>query len=113
MAKNKNLTGIVYSTNAEYKYTTDGQSDRATLPPQQQNLKVWLDKKHRGGKIVTLITGFIGTVDDLENLAKLLKSRCGTGGSAKDSEIIIQGDFRDKIIEFLIASGYKAKKAGG
>ena len=113
MSKNKNVTGVVYSTNPDYKYTSAKSTEANTLPPQQQDLRVFLEKKHRGGKTASVIKGFIGKKDDLEDLGKLLKTKCGTGGSAKDGEIIIQGDLRDKIMDILLAKGYKAKKAGG
>lgn len=109
----KDRLGVVYSTNPEFSYDKDQEEKQETLQPQKQNLKVFLDKKQRKGKMVTLITGFIGTEEDLKSLAKMLKTKCGVGGSAKNGEIIIQGTFRDKVIDLLQAEGYKAKKAGG
>lgn len=115
MAKKwKNITGdVVYSTNPDFQFGTTESETPQTLPPQQQNLRVWLDRKQRKGKVVTLIEGFTGSDEDLNNLAKLLKTKCGVGGSAKDGEIIIQGDVREKVMAILAAEGYKAKKAGG
>ena len=108
----KQRLGMVFSTNPDFEYTTTEEQEAATLPPAQQNLRVWLDRKQRGGKTVTLVKGFVGSESDLTELGRMLKSRCGGGGSAKDGEIIIQGDHRDRVVELLIAAGYKCKKAG-
>ena len=105
----KQRLGMVYSTNPDFQYTTDEPEQAATLPPAQQNLRVWLDRKQRGGKQVTLVKGFVGSEEDLTELGRMLKSRCGVGGSAKDGEIIIQGDHRDRVVELLSAAGYKCK----
>ncbi len=110
MPKNKlNTGGLVYSTNPELNLEPEKEVV-ITLPVSQQNLRVQLDKKARGGKQVTLITGFVGSEIDLETLGKKLKTLCGVGGSAKDGEILVQGDFREKIIVFLQKEGYKTKK---
>ena len=113
MSKKDKPAGIVYSTNLDFNYQYNEDPEAVTLPPQQQNLRVMLDRKQRGGKQVTLVTGFVGSRDDLEELGRMLKSKCGVGGSAKDNEILIQGDFRSKIVELLTKAGYKAKLAGG
>lgn len=110
MGKNKNRVGVVFSTNPEFNYEYEDDGAVETLEPSKQKLTVRIDRHARGGKQVTLVTGFVGTDDDLAELGKKLKSRCGVGGSAKDGEIIIQGDFRDKVIELLQADGYRTVK---
>lgn len=97
----KDRLNVVYSTNPDFNYEVDDDEEQTTLPPSQQRLRVQLDRKNRGGKVVTLITGFVGTEDDLKELGKFLKSKCGVGGSAKDGEIIVQGDFKQKVLELL------------
>ncbi|MBQ3581271.1 MAG: translation initiation factor [Bacteroidales bacterium] len=110
MGKNKNRVGVVFSTNPEFNYEYEDDGAVETLEPSKQKLTVRIDRHARGGKQVTLVTGFVGTDDDLAELGKKLKSRCGVGGTAKDGEIIIQGDFRDKVIELLQADGYRTVK---
>ena len=101
--------GFVYSTDPEFKFEED-QSNAETLPPAQQKLRVRLDTKHRAGKAVTLVEGFMGKDEDLQELGKKLKSFCGTGGSAKDAEIIVQGDQREKVLQWLLKNGFKLAK---
>ena len=116
MAKNtknndwKDRLNVVYSTNPDFRYETETEEEAVTLPAGQQKLRVQLDRKNRGGKVVTLVTGFVGTDDDLKELGKQLKSKCGVGGSAKDGEIIVQGDFKEKVVELLRKTGYTQTK---
>jgi translation initiation factor 1 len=108
--KNKpDSRGFVYSTNPDFKYEEEHNSIE-TLAPSQQKLRIWLDTKQRAGKAVTLVKGFIGKQEDVEELGKKLKSYCGTGGSVKDDEIIIQGDQRDKVLQWLLKNDYKQTK---
>lgn len=109
----KKRDGVVYSTSDDFEFNQATADSSETLSPTQQNLKVLLDKKSRAGKQVTLVEGFIGSDEDLKELGKMLKTKCGVGGSAKDGEILIQGDHRDKVLQVLIQAGYKAKKSGG
>jgi len=102
----KERVGITYSTNPDYSYQYQDETEEATLPKEKQAIRISLDKRNRGGKTVTLITGFRGTNEDLTALGKLLKIKCGVGGTAKDGEIIVQGDFRQKIFEILIKEEY-------
>ncbi|MCB8999982.1 MAG: translation initiation factor [Bacteroidales bacterium] len=105
----KDRLGIVYSTNQEFSYEKGSGEEEETLPPEKQSLKIQLSTKHRKGKSVTLITGFVGKEEDLKSLEKEIKTKCATGGSVKDGEIIIQGDLREKISGFLKSKNYKVK----
>lgn len=108
--KNKaDNNGFVYSTDPDFKFD-ESTEQASTLPPAQQKLRIRLDTKQRGGKAVTLVEGFTGNEDDLQDLGKKLKAFCGTGGSAKDGEIIVQGDQRDKVLQWLQKQGYKLAK---
>ena len=106
----KDRLNVVYSTNPDFNYDMDDDQEQVTLDKNKQNLRVSLDRKNRGGKVVTLITGFVGTEYDQKELGKMLKSKCGVGGSAKDGEIIVQGDFKQKVIDLLIKEGYTKTK---
>jgi translation initiation factor 1 len=106
----KKRLGVVFSTNPDFTYEEEAQAEPATIEPQKQNLIVSIDRKGRGGKQVTLVTGFIGTSEDLAELGRALKVKCGVGGSAKDGEITIQGDFRDRVVALLKEMGYRAKR---
>ena len=103
---------MVFSTNPDYNYETSNEAEQETLAPAKQNLKIWLDRL-KGGRVATVVRGFVGSDDDLSALGKELKKSCGVGGTAKDGEIIIQGDHRDRVLELLTKAGYRCKKAGG
>ncbi len=106
----KKRLGVVYSTNPDFKYQTEEVTEETTLPPSRQRLIVKIDRRQRAGKQVTLVEGFVGSSEDLSALAKTLKTKCGVGGTAKDGEITIQGDLRDKVTELLTSMGYNAKR---
>lgn len=106
----KSRLGVVFSTNPDFQYDTVQEDEPETLEPSKQKLLVKIDRKGRAGKQVTLVTGFVGREDDLKELGKMLKTRCGVGGSVKDGEIVIQGDFRDRVTELLKDTGYNAKR---
>ena len=106
----KSRLGVVYSTNPDFQYETPAEPEYETLPPAKQRLIVSIDRRNRGGKQVTLVTGFVGTADALKELGKTLKTKCGVGGTAKDGEITIQGDLRDKVVALLKEMGYNAKR---
>ncbi|MCM1168305.1 MAG: translation initiation factor [Bacteroides sp.] len=109
----KTPIGVVYSTDPNFQYRYEETEEAETLEPARQDLRVMRDSKRRAGKTVTLVTGFVGTTGDLEKLGKTLKTRCGIGGTAKDGEIVLQGDVRDKVCEILTKEGYRFKRAGG
>ena len=107
----KQRLGVVFSTNPDFQYQSEEQETVQTLPPDRQKLRVGIDRRARAGKQVTLVSGFVGTQEDLEALGRTLKTKCGVGGSAKDGEILIQGDHRDRIVALLTEMGYPAKRA--
>ena len=111
--KKKERVNVVYSTNPDFSYSYDQEEELETLPKNQQKLYVSLDRKQRGGKEVTLVEGFVGKEDDLKELGKFLKSKCGVGGAVKDNEILIQGNVRDKVLNLLQKEGYTVKRKGG
>jgi translation initiation factor 1 len=113
MAKSNRNSEIVFSTNRDFKPEDPENEGEEQVNPSDQVLKIWLEKNGRGGKIASIVKGFRGSAEELEKLGKLLKSKCGVGGTVKDGEILIQGDHRDKMLKILIAEGYVAKKAGG
>jgi len=111
--KNKQRLNVVYSTNPNFRYELESEIEPETLEPKYQKLYILLDKKQRAGKAVTLIEGFVGSENDLKELGKFLKGKCGVGGTVKDGEILIQGDFREKLYEILLYEGYQIKRKGG
>ena len=113
--KAKNKGGIVYSTNPDFEYQNEAFGDllKETLPPEKQDLRILLEKKGRGGKQVTVVSNFSGKDADLEKLGKILKTKCGVGGSVKDGEVLLQGDVRDKVVALLLKEGYKKTKKSG
>lgn len=106
----KERLNIVYSTNPNFQYSTDEMEENETIPKQQQKLRVSIEKNHRGGKTVTLVKNFTGTAEEMKELGKILKTKCGVGGSVKDGEIIVQGDFKEKVIDILKKEGYTQTK---
>lgn len=108
----KERLGVVFSTNPDFQYETSEEADVETLAPAKQNLRVWLDRL-KGGRVATVVRGFVGSDDDLTALGKELKKSCGVGGTTKDGEIIIQGDHRDRVVDLLTKAGYRCKRAGG
>ena len=110
--KNKNVSGVIYSTNKDYSYIHEDLNQEERIPSNQQDLRILLDRK-KGGKVVTAITNYFGPLDELKSLGKELKIKCGVGGTVKEGEILIQGDFRDQILVLLHKKGFKAKKKGG
>ena len=111
--KSKERVNVVYSTNSDYSCESEDDSEQETLPPNEQVLRVYIEKKGRGGKTASVLKGFIGSDEDKNDLSKMIKASCGVGGTVKDGEIIIQGDQRDKIVKLLAAKNYGIKKAGG
>ena len=112
MANNdwKDRLGVVFSTNPDYQYASDDVQEQSTLPKNEQRLRVAIEKNGRGGKVVTIVRGFVGTEEDMKTLGKFLKTKCGVGGSVKDDEIIVQGNIKEKVIGLLKADGYSNVK---
>jgi len=108
----KNREGVVYSTNPDFNYFENVPGLQPTLPAEEQDLLVRIERKGRRGKVVTIVEGFTGSNDDLKELAKMLKNKCGVGGSQKDGEIIIQGEVKNKVYQILLENNYRVKKSG-